>query len=75
MLLLLIVGSSFSLSACHMTLSTPSGLREHHRGINGGLSVAKSKNDGKEEYHQTQRETDYNALHELAARMAEEAGS
>lgn len=67
--LLGIVSSTGVLAGCHATFSTPSGLREHHRGINGGLSVAKSKNDGVELYHETQKATDRTSLELLQLQL------
>ena len=63
------------LTGCLGFVGTPSGIREYHRGVNGGLSIAKAKNDGAEEYHSTQRETDYNSLQRLQQSLTKEMGS
>lgn len=44
-----------SLTGCYATISTPSGLREHHRGLNGLVTTGKSAPNKLDEYHKTQR--------------------
>lgn len=34
-----------SLTGCYATIGTQGAIREHHRGINGGNTIAKAKND------------------------------
>lgn len=54
---ILVVLAITALSGCYgtMTLSTPSGLREHHRGKNGSLSIAKTPAGEEDYYHSTQK--------------------
>lgn len=41
----LLVVLLLGLSGCMATIGTPNGIREHYRGRNGGLSIAKQKNE------------------------------
>lgn len=66
--ILLVIVSS--LSSCGMRIETPSYVRETGRWHNGGLAVAKMKNDmEKDEYHATQRATDPTSLDKLLAEL------
>lgn len=61
------------LCSCYGMIGTPGAIREHHRGINGGLSIAKMENDRTvDDYHSTQKATDRNALEALYATLGTE---
>jgi surfactin synthase thioesterase subunit len=70
MIVLLAVGLSCgALTGCHITASTPSGLREYHRGLNGLVVTGKSAPNTLDEYHKTQRETDRTSLELLQMQL------
>lgn len=46
------------LSACHVTMGTPSAIREYHRGLNGMISEGKASPDKEGAYWQTQKQHD-----------------
>ena len=58
-----------ALTGCHATFSTPSGIRENWRGVNGTITTGKASPDVMDAYHQTQQETDYNALQNNLAKI------
>lgn len=59
-----------STTGCMGVMSTPSGIREYFRGQNGGLNIAKRKNDQSDShYEDVQRATDYNALSALKQQL------
>jgi len=64
-----------SLTGCYATISTPSGLREHHRGLNGLVVTGKATPDSDDQYHQTQRATDRTSLELLREQLSQESGS
>lgn len=45
-------------SGCHMTIGTPSGIREHHRGLAGLITEGKTSPDKESAYWQTQKALD-----------------
>lgn len=58
-----------SVTNCHWTMSTPSGLREHHRGMNGLITTGKATPDIDDAYHKTQRDTDPTSLEKLKMQL------
>jgi hypothetical protein len=56
--LMLLGALTGSLGGCYWngTMSTPSGLREHHRGVNGSYAVIRDRQD--DPYHELQRKVE-----------------
>jgi hypothetical protein len=55
---LALLALAMTLSACHVTMGTPSAIREYHRGLNGMISEGKASPDKEGAYWQTQKQFD-----------------
>lgn len=52
------IGVMAAFSGCHLTVGTPEGIREYHRGLNGMITEGKTSADKESAYWQTQKKQD-----------------